>query len=164
LCSNWFPSGDRGLSFANSFSDNSHYVSLGQRNGYYVLRPGSRLSHQLGLDDAPYLDTADPFRHGYGADVLAFRFNQRGVLSMPPGLTSHRHQRTIFIPVELDRWFAALRRRRMWRRFLVADTVLRSDQTVSFTIMRCLFTTPSKISVADGVELDALVGWFMADI
>jgi hypothetical protein len=75
-----------GLSFANSFSDNSHYVSLGQRNGYYVLRPGSRLSHQLGLDDAPYLDTADPFRHGYGADVLAFRFNQRGVLSMPPGL------------------------------------------------------------------------------
>jgi hypothetical protein len=73
-----------GLSFANSFSDNSHYVSLGQRNGYYVLRPGSRLSHQLGLDDAPYLDTADPFRHGYGADVLAFRFNQRGVLSMPP--------------------------------------------------------------------------------
>jgi hypothetical protein len=42
------------------------------------------LSHQLGLDDAPYVDTADPFRHGYGADVLAFRFDQRGVLIMPP--------------------------------------------------------------------------------
>jgi hypothetical protein len=72
------------LSFANSFSDNSHYVSLGPRTGYYILHPGSRLCYQLGLDDAPYVDTADPFRHGYGADVLAFRFNQRGVLIMPP--------------------------------------------------------------------------------
>ena len=73
-----------GLSFANSFSDNSHYVSLGPRNGYYILRPDSRLSHQLGFYDAPFIDTADPLRHGYGADVLAFRFNQSGVLIAPP--------------------------------------------------------------------------------
>jgi hypothetical protein len=72
------------LSLANSFSDNSRYVSLGKRNGYYILRPGSRLSYQLGLYDAPYVDTADPLRHGYGADVLAFRFNQSGALIMPP--------------------------------------------------------------------------------
>jgi hypothetical protein len=72
------------LSFANSFSDNSHYVSLGQRTGYYILHPDSRLSHQLGLYEAPYVDTADPLRHGYGADVLAFRFNQSGVLIAPP--------------------------------------------------------------------------------
>ena len=88
------------LTLANSLSDNSHYVSLGPRTGYYILRPGSRLSHQLGLDDAPYFDTADPLRHGYGADVLAFRFNQRGVLIMPPayiaqGLASDFYKRRI---------------------------------------------------------------------
>ncbi len=72
------------LSFANSFQDDSHYVGLGPRTGYYVVRDGSRLSHQLGVDDGPYVDTADPLRHGYGADVLAFRFNQAGRLIAAP--------------------------------------------------------------------------------
>ncbi|HYS96738.1 MAG TPA: hypothetical protein VEL08_09450 [Chthoniobacterales bacterium] len=72
------------LSFANSFQDDSHYVGLGPRTGYYVVRDGSRLSHQLGVDDGPYVDTADPLRHGYGADVLAFRFNQAGRLISAP--------------------------------------------------------------------------------
>ncbi len=72
------------LSFANSFSDDSHYVLLGPRNGYYILHPDSRLVNQLGLYEAPYIDTADPLRHGYGADVLAFQFNQSGVLIAPP--------------------------------------------------------------------------------
>jgi len=72
------------LSFANSFQDDSHYVQLGPRTGYYVVRDGSRLSHQLGVDDGPYVDTADPLRHGYGADVLAFRFNQAGRLIAAP--------------------------------------------------------------------------------
>jgi hypothetical protein len=69
---------------AASWGDNSRYVSLGPRSGYYVIRPGSRLSHQLGVEGAPTSDTADPFRHGYGADALAFHFNQAGVLSAPP--------------------------------------------------------------------------------
>jgi hypothetical protein len=73
-----------GPSLANSFQDDSHYVPLGPRSGYYVVRDGSRLSHQLGLDDAPYIDTSDPLRHGYGADVLAFRFNQAGRLNAAP--------------------------------------------------------------------------------
>lgn len=34
--------------------------------------------------EAPIIDTADPFRHGYGADALAFRFNRNGVLTAPP--------------------------------------------------------------------------------
>ena len=67
-----------------SWHDNSHYVALGPRTGYYIVRPGSSLSHQLGIDGAPTIDTADPFRHGYGADALAFRFNRAGVLSAPP--------------------------------------------------------------------------------
>ena len=69
---------------AASWDDNSHYVSLGPRSGYYIVRPGSRLSHQLGVEAAPTSDTADPFRHGYGADALAFHFNHAGVLSVPP--------------------------------------------------------------------------------
>jgi hypothetical protein len=69
---------------AASWHDDSHYVALGPRTGYYIARPGSALSRQLGVEGAPTIDTADPFRHGYGADALAFRFNRAGVLSAPP--------------------------------------------------------------------------------
>ena len=69
---------------ANSFHDDSHYVTLGPRTGYYIVRPGSALSRQLGIDAAPTIDTADPLRHGYGADALAFHFNRAGILSAPP--------------------------------------------------------------------------------
>jgi hypothetical protein len=69
---------------AQSWHDNSHYVALGPRTGYYFVRPGSALSRQLGVDGAPTIDTADPFRHGYGADALAFRFNKAGVLAAAP--------------------------------------------------------------------------------
>ncbi len=66
------------------FHDDSHYVPLGPRTGYYVVRPGSALSHQLSIEAAPTIDTSDPFRHGYGADALAFHFDQAGILSAPP--------------------------------------------------------------------------------
>ena len=69
---------------AASWDDDSHYVALGPRTGYYIVRPNSRLSYQLGVEAAPTIDTADPLRHGYGADALAFRFNRAGVLSAPP--------------------------------------------------------------------------------
>jgi hypothetical protein len=42
------------------------------------------LFYQLGLYEAPVIDTADWLRHGYGADALAFRFNRNGVLIAPP--------------------------------------------------------------------------------
>ena len=69
---------------AASWDDDSHYVSLGPRNGYYIVQPDSNLIRQLGLYEAPVIDTADPLRHGYGADALAFRFNRDGVLIAPP--------------------------------------------------------------------------------
>ena len=69
---------------AASWDDDSHYVSLGARNGYYIVRPDSHLFYQLGLYEAPVIDTADPLRHGYGADALAFRFNRNGVLIEHP--------------------------------------------------------------------------------
>src|SRR4030095_6000219 len=49
---------------AQSWHADSHYVRLGPRTGYYVVRPGSQLSRQLGLEGAPISDTADPFCHG----------------------------------------------------------------------------------------------------
>ena len=72
------------LASAASWDDDSHYVPLGPRTGYYIVRPGSPLSHQLGIEAAPTIDTVDPFRHGYEADAIAFRFNHAGVLSAPP--------------------------------------------------------------------------------
>src|SRR5436305_6010129 len=72
------------LACATSWDDDSHYVSLGPRNGYYIVRPDSHLFRQLGLYEAPVIDTADPLRHGYGADALAFRFNRNGVLIVAP--------------------------------------------------------------------------------
>ncbi len=73
-----------GCAGGNSFRDDSHYATLGPRTGYYIVRPGSSLSHQLGIEAAPTIDTADPLRHGRGADALAFRFDRAGVLSAPP--------------------------------------------------------------------------------
>ena len=73
-----------GFTFATSFRDDSRYVAGGPRTGYYIVRPGSALMQQLGLQSAPFRDTSDPLNHGRGADVLAFRFNTAGVLSAPP--------------------------------------------------------------------------------
>src|SRR5205807_6235796 len=72
------------FAYAASWDDDSHYVSLRPRNGYYIVRPDSRLYYQLGVYGPPVIDTSDPLRHGYGADALAFRFNRRGVLIAPP--------------------------------------------------------------------------------
>ena len=69
---------------ATSFRDDSRYVARGPRTGYYIVRPGSVLTQQLGLQGAPFRDTSDPLNHGRGADVLAFRFNTTGVLSVAP--------------------------------------------------------------------------------
>ena len=69
---------------AASWDDDSHYVSLGPRNSYYIVQPDSHLIRQLGLYEAPVIDTADPLRHGYGADALAFRFDRNGVLIVAP--------------------------------------------------------------------------------
>jgi hypothetical protein len=69
---------------ATSFRDDSRYVARGPRTGYYIVRPGSVLLEQLGMQAAPTRDTSDPLNHGRGADVLAFRFNTAGVLSSAP--------------------------------------------------------------------------------
>ena len=40
---------------AASWDDDSHYVSLGPRNGYYIVRRDSQLIRQLGLYEAPVI-------------------------------------------------------------------------------------------------------------
>ena len=70
--------------YAASWDDDSHYVSLGPRNGYYIVRPDSHLFRQLGLYEAPIIDTASWLYHGYGADALAFRFNRNSVMITSP--------------------------------------------------------------------------------
>lgn len=69
---------------ATSFRDDSRYFARGLQTGYYIVRPGSVLIQQLGLQAAPFRDTSDPLNHGRGADVLAFRFNTNAVLSAAP--------------------------------------------------------------------------------
>jgi hypothetical protein len=69
---------------AVAFRDDSRYIARGPRTGYYIVRPGSALMQQLGLQGAPFRDTSDPLNHGRGANVLAFRFNASGVLSSAP--------------------------------------------------------------------------------
>src|SRR5262245_37695861 len=69
---------------ATSFRDDSRYIARGPRTGYYIVRPGSVMMRQLGLQAAPFRDTSDPFNKGRGADVLAFRFTTTGVLSAAP--------------------------------------------------------------------------------
>jgi len=51
---------------AFSWDDDSHYVSLGPRNGYHIVRPDSQLQRQLGLYEAPVIDTADWLRMAMG--------------------------------------------------------------------------------------------------
>ena len=82
---------------AQSWHDDSRYVRLGPRRGYYIVRPGSYLSRQLGLEGAPISDTADPFRHGYGADALAFQFDRAGRLLRAPAYVAQAQLNNFYI-------------------------------------------------------------------
>jgi hypothetical protein len=92
---------------AASWDDDSHYVSLGPRNGYYIVQPDSRLFRELGLYEAPWIDTADFLRRGYGADALAFRFNRNGVLIVPPAYIAQERPND-FTRGGSDHWLAAV--------------------------------------------------------
>jgi hypothetical protein len=82
---------------AQSWHDDSRYVRLGPRSGYYIVRPGSHLSRQLGLEGAPIRDTSDPFRHGYGADALAFQFDRAGRLLRAPAYIAQAQLNNFYI-------------------------------------------------------------------
>jgi len=86
-----------GVAAAQSWHDDSRYVPLGPRTGYYIVRPGSHLSRQLGLEGAPISDTAEPFRHGYGEDALAFQFDRAGRLSRAPAYVAQAQLNNFYV-------------------------------------------------------------------
>ena len=85
------------IAAAQSWHDNSRYVRLGHEAGYYVVRPGSHLSRQLALEGASISDTSDPFRHGYGADTLAFQFDRAGRLLRAPAYIAQAQLNNFYI-------------------------------------------------------------------
>ena len=141
--------------WAASWSDDSHYVSLGPRNGYYIVRPDSRLFRQLGLYEAPVIDTADPLYHGYGADALAFRFNQNGVLIAPPAYMAQELPYD-FTLGESDHWLVVAQASMMWKLFLGVRIPLQRVQTVLSGITRWKFIIRLKSTAAITIDLASL--------
>jgi len=59
--------------------------------------PRLHLSRELGLEGAPISDTADPFRHGYGADALAFQFDRAGRLLRAPAYVAQAQVNNFYV-------------------------------------------------------------------
>ena len=131
---------------ATSWQDNSHYVALGPRTGYYIVRPGSSLSDQLGIDGAPTVDTADPFNHGYGADALAFRFSQASILSAPPAYIVQATPNQ-FYTQRLGSFIRGQSRLSDVEGFCTTPGIERRPDNIAYYSIR--FTTRLKISVAE---------------
>ena len=131
------------------FHDDSHYVPLGPRTGYYIVRPGSALSRQLGVEAAPTIDTADPFRHGYGADALAFRFDHAGILSAPPAYIVQGMPND-FYTRRLGSLIPGRAANTTCEHFLADPRALRPAQTDSSLTTRSRFTIHFRIDLAPG--------------
>ncbi len=141
---------------AVSWHDDSHYVALEPRTGYYIVHPGSALSRQLGIDAAPTADTADPFRQGYGADALVFRFDRTGVLSAPPAYIVQAIPNE-FYSRRLGSFIRGQSRLQDAKAFLANPNASNAGPTVSSPITRSGFTTRSKVAVEEGVELAKVI-------
>lgn len=72
------------LSTQSSSAPDWRYVKSGDTNGYYLVRSSSPMRDKLGFGDAPVSSTGDELHSGRGMDVIAFRFNERGVLASAP--------------------------------------------------------------------------------
>jgi hypothetical protein len=130
---------------AASWDDDSHYVPVGPRSGYYIVRPGSRLSSQLGVEAAPTIDTADPFRHGYGADALAFHFNHADVLSTPPAYIVQATPNEFYTSRLGSLIPGAAALLATWKHSLAGHRISNADPMGSSPITRFRSTTRSKI-------------------
>jgi hypothetical protein len=70
-------------SCATAFRDDSHYVAVSPKDGYYLLEKGGPLALQLGYANPPTFSSGED-ADSY-TDIVAFRFDSAGVLSAPPG-------------------------------------------------------------------------------
>jgi hypothetical protein len=136
---------------AFSFRDDSRYVARGPRTGYYIVRPGSVLMQQLGIQGVPFRDASDPLNHGRGADVLAFRFNTAGVLSAPR-LTSCSCSLTTFTCGALVLLSVGAPPRMMSKASSGVPNKLKSGATALSLIIRSRFTTHSRRTQVAGAS------------
>ena len=95
------------LACAASWDDDSHYVSLGSRNGY-IVQPDWYLFRQLDPYEASVMDAADPLCLGERGDVLAFRFNRNGVLIAYPAHVAQPCGTTLSLFIILSKSGAAV--------------------------------------------------------
>ena len=65
-------------------AQDSQYVKVSSTTGYYLLSSTSPMRDQLGLAGAPTTATSNQLQAGRGGDVIAFRFDERGILAKPP--------------------------------------------------------------------------------
>ena len=133
---------------AQSWHDDSHYVRLGPRSGYYIVRPGSHLSRQLGLEGAPITDTSDPFRHGYGVDALAFQFDRAGRLLRAPAYVVQAQPNT-FYTSRLGILSAVKERPQKYNPSLVVSAKWNNAAMASLVTTRSKFTILLRITVVD---------------
>jgi hypothetical protein len=132
---------------AQSWHDDSRYVRLGPRSGYYIARPGSQFSRQLGLEGAPISDTADPFRHGYGADALAFQFDRARRLLRAPAYVAQAQLNDFYVS-RLGILSAEKARPQKYDQSLVASAEWNNDATGSWVTTRSRFTILLRITRA----------------
>lgn len=60
-------------------------VHFSKNSGYIIVEQGTAAQSQLGLDNAPYVDSSDALNLSCnGIDSIAFVFDKNGVLAKPP--------------------------------------------------------------------------------
>jgi hypothetical protein len=130
---------------AASWNDDSHYVSLGPRSGYYIVRLGSPLSHQLGVlktllqSIAPILSATDTeLTRSPSTSITPVSYPRRR-------LTSSKQSQMNFIFRGSVLSFAAGRHCATWKQSLADHRISNADPMVSSPTTRFRSITRSKI-------------------
>jgi len=99
----------------------------------------------LGLESAPISDTSDPFRHGYGADALAFQFDRAGRLLRAPAHVVQA-QPNNFYTSRLGILSAVKARPQKYNPSLVVSAKWNNDRMASLVTTRSKFTILLRIN------------------
>ena len=134
---------------SQSWHDDSRYVSLGPRTGYYLVRPGSHLSRQLGLEGAPISDTADPFVMATVPMRWPFSLIAPADCCEPLHTSFRRNRTTSILPVWVS-LSAVKPRPQKYNPSLVVSAKWNNDRMASLVTTRSKFTILLRIN--RGVE------------
>jgi len=133
---------------AQSWHDDSRYVSLGPRTGYYLVRPGSHLSRQLGLEGAPISDTADPFVMATVPMRWPFSLIAPADCCEPLHTSYRRNRTTSILPVWAS-LSAVKARPQKYNPSLVVSAKWNNAAMASLVTTRSKFTILLRITVVD---------------